>query len=67
MFANFGSQSKEAILAAVSPWFSTHYGAEVSYSKNWVFPADLLWFQRWTEILTLGPQFVEIITCENSE
>lgn len=49
-------------MAPVSPWFNTHYGAEVSYSKNWVFPSDLLWYSRWNEILTLGPQFVEIIT-----
>ncbi|KAL8808028.1 MAG: hypothetical protein Q9182_000306 [Xanthomendoza sp. 2 TL-2023] len=49
-------------VAPVSPWFSTHYGAEVSYSKNWVFPADLLWYDRWTEILKLAPQYVEIIT-----
>lgn len=35
---------------------------EVSYSKNWVFPSDLLWFRRWNEILTMGPQFLEIIT-----
>ncbi|KAL8670210.1 MAG: hypothetical protein Q9168_005243 [Polycauliona sp. 1 TL-2023] len=49
-------------MAPVSPWFSTHYGAEVSYSKNWVFPSDLLWYERWTEILQLAPQFVEIIT-----
>lgn len=26
---------------AVSAWFSTHFGPEVSYSKNWVFPSDL--------------------------
>ncbi|KAL8991967.1 MAG: hypothetical protein Q9169_007487 [Polycauliona sp. 2 TL-2023] len=49
-------------MAPVSPWFFTHYGAEVSYSKNWVFPSDLLWYDRWTEILQLAPQFVEIIT-----
>ena len=47
---------------AVSPWFSTHFGLEVTYSKNWVFPADLLWFDRWTEVLNLGPQFIEIQT-----
>lgn len=34
----------------------------MSYSKNWVFPSDLLWFNRWNDLLTLGPQFVEIIT-----
>ncbi|KAL8695817.1 MAG: hypothetical protein Q9224_003137 [Gallowayella concinna] len=49
-------------MLAASPWFFTHYGAEVSYSKNWVFPADLLWYNRWTEILKLAPQYVEIIT-----
>lgn len=49
-------------MAPVSAWFSTHYGLEVPYSKNFVFPSDLLWYQRWTEILTLAPQFIEIIT-----
>ncbi|KAF2194284.1 glycoside hydrolase family 71 protein [Zopfia rhizophila CBS 207.26] len=49
-------------LAPVSPWFFTHYGQEVSYSKNWVFPGDLLWYNRWNEILELGPRFIEIIT-----
>ncbi|KAJ4856940.1 glycosyl hydrolase family 71 domain-containing protein [Trichoderma breve] len=49
-------------LAPVSPWFSTHFGAEVPYSKNWVFPGDFLWFDRWTQILQLKPRFVEIIT-----
>lgn len=47
---------------AASAWFSTHFGSEVSYSKNWVFPSDLLWYQRWSQILTLSPRFVEIIT-----
>ncbi|CAI7675136.1 unnamed protein product [Penicillium pancosmium] len=49
-------------IAPVSPWFSTHYGSEVPYSKNWVFPSDLLWYERWQEILQLGPRFVEIVT-----
>ncbi|KAJ5500300.1 Glycoside hydrolase family 71 [Penicillium expansum] len=52
----------KAYIAPVSPWFSTHYGPEVSYSKNWVFPSDLLWYDRWREILRLSPRFVEIIT-----
>ncbi|KAF5358791.1 hypothetical protein D9758_008590 [Tetrapyrgos nigripes] len=49
-------------IAPASPWFSTHFGPEVSYSKNWVFPGDLLWYQRWHDILTLQPRFVEIVT-----
>ncbi|KAJ5247702.1 alpha-1-3-glucanase/mutanase [Penicillium chermesinum] len=56
------SLSGKPYIAPMSPWFSTHYGAEVSYSKNWVFPADMLPFHRWQEILTLGPRFVEVIT-----
>ncbi|KAJ7495501.1 putative alpha-1,3-glucanase/mutanase [Mycena latifolia] len=49
-------------IAPASPWFSTHFGPEVSYSKNWVFPGDLLWYMRWVEILALQPTFVEIVT-----
>ncbi|KAJ5432131.1 uncharacterized protein N7458_011287 [Penicillium daleae] len=52
----------KAYVAPVSPWFFTHFGPEVSYSKNWVFPSDLLWYDRWNEILTLGPRFIEIVT-----
>ncbi|KAB5528024.1 putative alpha-1,3-glucanase/mutanase [Coniochaeta sp. 2T2.1] len=49
-------------IAPVSPWFSTHFGPEVPYSKNWVFPSDLLWYNRWNEILSLKPRFLEIVT-----
>ncbi|KZV91682.1 mutanase [Exidia glandulosa HHB12029] len=49
-------------MAAVSPWFFTHFGAEVPYSKNWVFPGDTLWYDRWNQILDLKPNFVEIVT-----
>ncbi|KAK7715095.1 hypothetical protein SLS64_003792 [Diaporthe eres] len=52
----------KSYIAPISPWFSTHYGAEVSYSKNFVFPSDLLWYERWTEVLERSPPFVEIIT-----
>ncbi|KAI9643605.1 hypothetical protein NHQ30_008227 [Ciborinia camelliae] len=49
-------------VAPASPWFFTHYGAEVSYSKNWVFPAEGQWVQRWQDLLALGPRFVEIVS-----
>lgn len=60
--SSLAKRSDLKYIAPVSPWFSTHYGAEVSYSKNFVFPSDLLWFERWNEILTLAPQYVEMIT-----
>ncbi|PLN86817.1 putative alpha-1,3-glucanase/mutanase [Aspergillus taichungensis] len=52
----------KAYIAPASPWFFTHFGPEVSYSKNWVFPGDLLWYERWNDLLTLGPRFIEIVT-----
>jgi hypothetical protein len=54
--------AEKGYIAPVSPWFFTHYGNEVSYPKNWVFPGDLLWYTRWNEILELSPPFVEILT-----
>ncbi|KAJ6517525.1 glycoside hydrolase family 71 protein [Mycena vitilis] len=65
---NSGDQAYRAKLgvkgyiAPASPWFFTHFGAEVSYSKNWVFPSDLLWYLRWQQILNLQPTFVEMVT-----
>ncbi|CAG9942871.1 unnamed protein product [Clonostachys rosea f. rosea IK726] len=49
-------------VAPVSPWFFTHYGPEVDYSKNWVFQGDTLWYDRWQQILQLQPRFLEIVT-----
>jgi hypothetical protein len=43
----------------------THFGPEVSYSKNWLFYSELLWKTRWDQILQLGQQgvnMVEIVT-----
>lgn len=44
-------------MAPVSPWFFTNLP-----SKAWNFPGDLLWFNRWNEILELAPALVEIVT-----
>ncbi|CAH0041338.1 unnamed protein product [Clonostachys rhizophaga] len=49
-------------MAPVSPWFFTHYGPEVSYSKNWVFPGGSLIFDRWNEVLQKGFPMIEIVT-----
>ena len=52
-------------MAPISPWFFTHFGPEVSYSKNWLFYSESLWHDRWEQILELGQQgvnFVEIVT-----
>ncbi|KAK8151658.1 glycosyl hydrolase family 71-domain-containing protein [Phyllosticta citribraziliensis] len=50
-------------VAPVSPWFFTHFQDTDSFAgKNWLYPADDLWFTRWNEILALGSRFVEIVT-----
>lgn len=54
--------SGKTYMAPVSPWFFTHYGPEVTYSKNFLFPGGSLWYDRWQEILTGNFNFVEIIT-----
>jgi hypothetical protein len=43
----------------VSPWFFTDLPG---YSKNWVWRGDDLWYDRWQQVLSINPQFVEIIT-----
>ncbi|KAJ9104146.1 hypothetical protein QFC19_004130 [Naganishia cerealis] len=58
-------QKEEKIyMAAVSPWFFTHFGKEVSYSKNWVFLSETLWYDRWQQILELQKdlQYIELVT-----
>ncbi|AEO61225.1 glycoside hydrolase family 71 protein [Thermothelomyces thermophilus ATCC 42464] len=49
-------------MAPISPWFFTHFGPEVSFSKNWVFPGGSLIFDRWNEVLQKGFPMVELIT-----
>ncbi|KAI9146889.1 Mutanase [Paramyrothecium foliicola] len=49
-------------MAPVSPWFFTHYGPEVSYSKNWVFPSGSLLYDRWNQVLAGGFDMLEIVT-----
>ena len=45
----------------------THFGKEVSYSKNWLFKSETLWYERWEQILDLAARspnlrYLEIIT-----
>ncbi|KAK0212493.1 glycosyl hydrolase family 71-domain-containing protein [Desarmillaria ectypa] len=58
----FATIADKSLIVPASPWFSTHFGPEVLYSKNWVFPSDLLWYQCWSDILTSAPEYAEIIT-----
>ncbi|KAJ5852373.1 Glycoside hydrolase family 71 [Penicillium soppii] len=43
----------------VSPWFYTNLPG---YDKNWIWNGDNLWYDRWQQVLSLKPEFVEIIS-----
>jgi len=43
----------------VSPWFYTNLPG---YDKNWLWAGDELWFDRWQEVWSFQPEWVEIIS-----
>ncbi|KAH8893107.1 hypothetical protein GQ53DRAFT_861560 [Thozetella sp. PMI_491] len=43
----------------VSPWYYTNLP---SWGKNWLWRGDDLWFDRWQQVLTVQPEFVQIIS-----
>jgi hypothetical protein len=43
----------------VSPWFFTNMPG---FRKNWLWRGDDLWYDRWISVLTLQPEFVQIIS-----
>ncbi|KAL3424087.1 glucan endo-1,3-alpha-glucosidase agn1 [Phlyctema vagabunda] len=43
----------------VSPWFYTNLPG---YEKNWLWRGDDLWYDRWQEVLSIRPEFVQILT-----
>ncbi|KAI8182515.1 Glucan endo-1,3-alpha-glucosidase agn1 [Colletotrichum sp. SAR 10_75] len=49
----------KAYMMPVSPWFYTNLPG---YSKNWLWRGDHLWFDRWIQVNTLMPEFVQIIS-----
>ncbi|KAG8362182.1 hypothetical protein FVEN_g18 [Fusarium venenatum] len=59
-YANWLGSKK--YMAPVSPWFFTHYGPEVDWAKNWVFPSGSLFFDRWNQVLQRGFDMIEILT-----
>ena len=55
--AYMNNRNGKVYMAGVSPWFYTHF----SY-KNWVYKSDDLYTTRWEQIVSMQPDFVEIIT-----
>jgi glucan endo-1,3-alpha-glucosidase len=48
-------------MAPLAPWFYTHVSGQ-GWSKNWIFGSETLLPERWKQIISLQPDFVEIIT-----
>ncbi|KAF9467374.1 glycoside hydrolase family 71 protein [Collybia nuda] len=51
-------------MAAVSPWFFTHYGPD-SWNKNWIYRGDdWLFVRRWEQLIEMRDQidFVQVIS-----
>lgn len=46
-------------MMAVSPWFYTNLPG---YRKNWLWPSDTLWWERWQQIWQIQPEYVQIIS-----
>lgn len=46
-------------MMGVSPWFYTNLPG---FRKNWMWRGDTLWFDRWVHVISLQPEYVEIIT-----
>ncbi|KAH3054639.1 hypothetical protein KXV27_001741 [Aspergillus fumigatus] len=49
----------QVYMMPVSPWFYTNLPG---YGKNWLWRGDDLWHDRWQEVLSVRPEFVEIIS-----
>ncbi|EEB07621.2 glucan endo-1,3-alpha-glucosidase Agn2 [Schizosaccharomyces japonicus yFS275] len=44
-------------MATISPLFFTHFT-----SKNYTFFSEGLWYQRWMDLITLQPDYIEVLT-----
>ncbi|KAG6906620.1 hypothetical protein DXG01_012938 [Tephrocybe rancida] len=59
-----GATERPTYMAAVSPWFFTHYGAD-TYNKNFVYLSDQhLYSKRWESLISTRDQvdIVQILT-----
>lgn len=55
--AYMADRSSKVYMAGISPWFFTHF----SY-KNWIYKSDDLYTTRWEQLVSMQPDFIEIIT-----
>ncbi|KAL0955708.1 hypothetical protein HGRIS_001928 [Hohenbuehelia grisea] len=52
-FVHISNLGIRSFMAAVSPWFFTHYGPD-TWNKNWIYRADdWLYVRRWKQLIEL--------------
>lgn len=57
-------RSDQSFMAAVSPWFFTHYGPD-SWNKNWIYRTDdWLFVRRWEQVIEMRDSidFIQVIS-----
>lgn len=53
--------TNKTYMAPLAPWFYSHVWGQGWY-KNWIYGSEQLLPRRWQQIISLQPDFVEIIT-----
>jgi glucan endo-1,3-alpha-glucosidase len=53
--------TNKTYMAPLSPWFYTHVWSK-TLNKHWIYGSETLLPERWQQIVSLQPDFVEIIT-----
>jgi glucan endo-1,3-alpha-glucosidase len=53
--------TNKTYMAPLSPWFYTHVWSK-TLNKYWIYGSETLLPERWQQIVSLQPDFVEIIT-----
>ncbi|OLL21882.1 Glucan endo-1,3-alpha-glucosidase agn1 [Neolecta irregularis DAH-3] len=56
-YTSLSLKTQKTYMSGWSPWFFTHLS-----SKNWIYPSELLFHERWMEIIESSQIFTEIIT-----
>ncbi|OKL61204.1 hypothetical protein UA08_03405 [Talaromyces atroroseus] len=51
--------SDKTYIMGVSPWF---FHSTTGGDYRWIWRGDNLWADRWQEVFSVGPQFVEVVT-----
>ena len=58
-YVQFLGNNQSRYMMPVSPWFYTNLP---QYDKNWMWKSEDTWYDRWIQVLTVQPEYVQIIS-----